>query len=169
MPSTELKVIDEAGNELEIGEAGELCVRGPQVMTAYWKRPEETREVLDDDGWLKTGDVAVIHQDGFVRIVDRIKDMILVSGFNVYPNEVEDVAAAHPKVENCAAIGVPDDVAGETVKLYAIKAEQNLTEEELITWCRQHLTGYKVPKSVEFRNELPMTPVGKILRKELRD
>lgn len=169
VPSTELKVIDEQGNELGIDEAGELCVRGPQVMKEYWKRPDETREVLDGEGWLKTGDVAVIHEDGFIRIVDRIKDMILVSGFNVYPNEVEDVAAAHPKVENCAAIGVPDEVAGETVKLYAIRADQSLTEDELIGWCRQHLTGYKVPKSVEFRSELPMTPVGKILRKELRE
>ena len=168
VPSTELKVIDEDGIELGIGEAGELCVRGPQVMKEYWKSPDETREVLDEDGWLKTGDVAVILEDGFVRIVDRIKDMIIVSGFNVYPNEVEDVAATHPKVENCAAIGVPDDVSGETVKLYAVKAEQGLTEEELIAWCRQYLTGYKVPKSIEFRDELPLTAVGKILRKELR-
>lgn len=168
LPSTELKIIDEEGNELGIGKNGELCVRGPQVMKEYWRRPEETRKVLDDEGWLKTGDVAAIHEDGFVRIVDRIKDMILVSGFNVYPNEVEDVAAAHPKVENCAAIGVPDEVAGETVKLYVIRTDQNLTEEELVAWCRQHLTGYKVPKTIEFRDELPMTPVGKILRKELR-
>ena len=169
VPSTELKVIDEEGNELGIGEAGELCVRGPQVMKEYWLRPDETRQVLDEEGWLKTGDVAEIHEDGFVRIVDRLKDMILVSGFNVYPNEVEDVAAAHPKIENCAAIGVADEIAGETVKLYAIRTDKDLTEAELIAWCRQHLTGYKVPKVIEFRDELPMTPVGKILRKELRE
>lgn len=169
VPSTQLKVISEEGVELPAGEAGELCVRGPQVMKEYWENAEETALVLDQEGWLKTGDVAEIQEDGFVRIVDRIKDIILVSGFNVYPNEVEDIATAHPKVENCAAIGVPDAASGETVKLYVIKSDDGLTEKELISWCRQHLTGYKVPTRIEFRSELPMTPVGKILRKELRE
>ncbi|WP_067518338.1 AMP-binding protein [Endozoicomonas ascidiicola] len=168
VPSTELKVIDDDGNELSIGESGELCVRGPQVMPGYWQREEATREVIDSEGWFKTGDVALIQEDGFIRIVDRIKDMIIVSGFNVYPNEIEDVVSGHPKVANCAAIGVPDDVSGEKVKLFVVKSDESLTEEELIGWSRQYLTAYKVPKSCEFREDLPMTPVGKILRKDLR-
>ncbi|WP_305881915.1 AMP-binding protein [Endozoicomonas sp. SCSIO W0465] len=168
IPSTELKTIDEGGNETALGEPGELCVRGPQVMSGYWQRAEATAEVLGKDGWLKTGDVAVIQEDGFVRIVDRIKDMILVSGFNVYPNEIEDVVSGHPKVANCAAIGVPDESSGEKVKLFVIKSDESLTSDELLSWCRDYLTAYKVPKVCEFRNELPMTPVGKILRKDLR-
>lgn len=168
IPSTELKTIDDNGEETAIGEPGELCVRGPQVMPGYWQREEATEEVLDSDGWLKTGDVAVIQEDGFVRIVDRIKDLILVSGFNVYPNEIEDVVSGHPKVANCAAIGVPDDNSGEKVKLFVMKADDSLTTDELLSWCRQYLTAYKVPKACEFRDELPMTPVGKILRKDLR-
>ncbi|MBO9479840.1 AMP-binding protein [Salinisphaera sp. G21_0] len=168
IPSTELKTIDENGGETAIGEPGELCVRGPQVMSGYWQRVEATAEVLSTDGWLKTGDVAVIQEDGFVRIVDRIKDMILVSGFNVYPNEIEDVVSGHPKVANCAAIGVPDENSGEKVKLFVIKSDDSLTADELLSWCRDYLTAYKVPKVCEFRDELPMTPVGKILRKDLR-
>lgn len=168
MPSTELKTVDDSGEETAIGEPGELCVRGPQVMPGYWQRAEATAEVLDSDGWLKTGDVAVIQEDGFVRIVDRIKDMILVSGFNVYPNEVEDVVSGHPKVANCAAIGIPDESTGEKVKLFVIKADESLTSDELLSWCRDYLTAYKVPKVCEFRDDLPMTPVGKILRKDLR-
>ena len=168
IPSTELKTIDEAGHETAVGEPGELCVRGPQVMPGYWQRAEATAEVLSADGWLKTGDVAVIQEDGFVRIVDRIKDMILVSGFNVYPNEIEDVVSGHPKVANCAAIGVPDENSGEKVKLFVIKSDESLTSDELLSWCRDYLTAYKVPKVCEFREELPMTPVGKILRKDLR-
>ncbi|MBO9492662.1 AMP-binding protein [Thalassotalea sp. G20_0] len=168
IPSTELKTIDENGDETAIGEPGELCVRGPQVMSGYWQRVEATAEVLSTDGWLKTGDVAVIQEDGFVRIVDRIKDMILVSGFNVYPNEIEDVVSGHPKVANCAAIGIPDENSGEKVKLFVIKSDDSLTADELLSWCRDYLTAYKVPKVCEFRDELPMTPVGKILRKDLR-
>lgn len=168
VPSTELKTIDEQGDETAIGQPGELCVRGPQVMPGYWQRERASVEVLDVDGWLRTGDVACIAEDGFVRIVDRIKDMILVSGFNVYPNEIEDVVCGHPKVANCAAIGVPDDSTGEAIKLFVVKAEDSLTADELLDWCRDYLTAYKVPKVCEFRSELPMTPVGKILRKDLR-
>ena len=169
IPSTELKTIDDNGDETVVGEPGELCVRGPQVMPGYWQRTEATAEVLSADGWLKTGDVAVIQEDGFVRIVDRLKDMILVSGFNVYPNEIEDVVSGHPKVANCAVIGVPDESSGEKVKLFVIKSDASLTAEELLNWCRDYLTAYKVPKVCEFRDELPMTPVGKILRKDLRN
>jgi len=169
VPGTALKVIDEEGNELPLGERGELCVKGPQVMKGYWQRPEATAEVMDADGWFKTGDVAVIDEDGFVSIVDRIKDLIIVSGFNVYPNEIEDVVAAHPKVANAAAIGVPDEKSGEAVKLFVVPSSADLTIEELKTYCRANFTGYKVPKHYEIRDALPMSPVGKILRRELRD
>lgn len=169
VPGTALKVIDEEGNELPIGERGELCVKGPQVMKGYWNRPEATAESITEDGWFKTGDVAIIDEDGFVSIVDRIKDLIIVSGFNVYPNEIEDVVAAHPKVANAAAIGVPDEKSGEAVKLFVIPSDKSLTVDELKAYCRENFTGYKVPKHFELRDELPMTPVGKILRRELRD
>lgn len=169
VPSTALKVVDEEGNELPIGERGELCVKGPQVMKGYWQRDDATKESFDADGWLKTGDVAVIDEDGFVAIVDRIKDLIIVSGFNVYPNEIEDVVAAHPKVANAAAIGVPDEKSGEAVKLFVVPSSPDLTIEELKAYCRANFTGYKVPKHFEIRESLPMTPVGKILRRELRD
>ena len=168
IPSTELKTINDNGDETAVGEPGELCVRGPQVMSGYWQRSEATAEVLSTDGWLRTGDVAMIQEDGFVRIIDRIKDMILVSGFNVFPNEIEDVISRHPKVANCAVIGVPDENSGEKVKLFVIKADDSLTSEELLNWCRDYLTAYKVPKICEFRDELPMTPIGKVLRKDLR-
>ncbi|WP_185266019.1 long-chain-fatty-acid--CoA ligase [Halopseudomonas xiamenensis] len=169
VPGTALKVIDEEGNELPLGERGELCVKGPQVMKGYWQRPEATAEVMDADGWFKTGDVAVIDEDGFVSIVDRIKDLIIVSGFNVYPNEIEDVVAAHPKVANAAAIGVPDDKSGEAVKLFVVPSSADLGIDELKAYCRANFTGYKVPKHYEIRDSLPMSPVGKILRRELRD
>lgn len=169
VPGTALKVIDEEGNELPLGERGELCVKGPQVMKGYWQRPEATAEVMDADGWFKTGDVAVIDEDGFVSIVDRIKDLIIVSGFNVYPNEIEDVVAAHPKVANAAAIGVPDDKSGEAVKLFVVPSSADLSTDELKAYCRANFTGYKVPKHYEIRDSLPMSPVGKILRRELRD
>ena len=168
VPSTELKTVDDEGEETAIGEPGELCVRGPQVMPGYWQRARASAEVLDADGWLRTGDVACIQEDGFVRIVDRIKDMILVSGFNVYPNEIEDVVCGHPKVANCAAIGIPDDSTGESVKLFVVRADDSLTADELLGWCRDYLTAYKIPRECEFRTELPMTPVGKVLRKNLR-
>ncbi|PQA40627.1 AMP-binding protein [Amnimonas aquatica] len=169
VPSTELKVVDENGEELPVGEAGELCVRGPQVMKGYWQRPEATAETIDADGWLKTGDVAVIQPDGYLRIVDRKKDMILVSGFNVYPNEIEDVAAGHPGVLESAAVGVPDEKSGEVVKLFVVKKDPALTEEALMAHLRANLTGYKVPRFIVFRPDLPKTNVGKILRRELRD
>jgi len=169
VPNTELKVVSAEGEELPVGERGELCVRGPQVMKGYWQRPDATAETIDADGWLHTGDVAVIQPDGYLRIVDRMKDMILVSGFNVYPNEIEDVAATHPGVLESAAVGVQDDKSGEVVKLFVVKKDPALTEEQLMTHLRANLTGYKVPRHIVFRADLPKTNVGKILRRELRD
>ncbi|MEE2732669.1 MAG: AMP-binding protein [Pseudomonadota bacterium] len=169
VPGTDVKIVDEDENELAIGESGELCVRGPQVMKGYWQREEATKETMTKDGeWLKTGDVALIQEDGYLRIVDRKKDMILVSGFNVYPNEVEDVACTHPGIIECAAVGIPDDKSGEAVKLFVVKSDSSLTAEQVIAHCKANLTGYKVPKLVEFRTDLPKTNVGKILRRELR-
>lgn len=168
MPSTDIKLVDENGNEVPVGESGELCVRGPQVMQGYYNRPEETAKVLKD-GWLFTGDVAAATPDGYFRIVDRKKDMILVSGFNVYPNEVEDVIATHPKVLEVAVIGVPHENSGEAVKAFVVKRDASLTEGEVIAHCREQLTAYKVPRHVEFRAELPKSNVGKILRRELRE
>lgn len=167
--STEMCVRDEDGNTLATGEVGELCIRGPQVMKGYWQRPEETAKVLDQDGWLRTGDVARMDEQGFVYIVDRLKDMVLVSGFNVYPNEIEDVAVSHDKVVEVGVIGVPDAKSGEAVKLIAVRSDDSLTEEALIEHCRESLTGYKIPHYVQFVDELPKTNVGKILRRELRD
>ncbi|MGB0848752.1 MAG: AMP-binding protein [Thiolinea sp.] len=169
VPSTEVCVRDADGNELPVGEAGELCVRGPQVMQGYWQRPEETAKVIDADGWFRTGDVAIINDQGYIKLVDRIKDMVLVSGFNVYPNEVEDVLAAHPKVLEAGVIGVPDTGSGEVVKAYVVKNDDSLTEAELIGWCKEGLTGYKCPKQYAFVDDLPKSNVGKILRRELRD
>ncbi|UNK21627.1 long-chain-fatty-acid--CoA ligase FadD [Yersinia intermedia] len=168
VPSTDVRLLDDEGNEVGLGEPGELWVRGPQVMLGYWQRPDATDEVLKD-GWLATGDIATLDAQGFLRIVDRKKDMILVSGFNVYPNEIEEVVALHSKVLESAAVGVPNEVSGETVKLFVVKKDASLTPEELLTHCRRYLTGYKVPKIVEFRDELPKSNVGKILRRELRD
>ena len=167
--STEISIRDDDGNELEIGQPGELCIRGPQVMKGYWNRPEDTRRAIMADGFLRTGDVATVDDAGFVRIVDRKKDMILVSGFNVYPNEVEDVIAAHPEVLEVAAVGVPDERSGEAVKVFVVRKGASLTREALIAHCRESLTGYKVPHLVEFRDELPKTNVGKILRRKLRE
>ncbi|KUJ80197.1 long-chain fatty acid--CoA ligase [Microbulbifer flavimaris] len=169
VPATEVKVTDENGNDLPNNTPGELCVRGPQVMKGYWQREEATAESIDSDGWFRTGDMAVIQDDGYIKIVDRKKDMIIVSGFNVYPNEIEDVVSAHDKVTEAAAIGIPDEKSGEIVKLFVVKADESLTEEEVIAHCRDNMTAYKVPKQVEFREELPKTNVGKILRRELRD
>ena len=151
------------------GERGEICVRGPQVMAGYWKRPDETAKVIGADGFLATGDMAMVSPEGFVKLVDRKKDMILVSGFNVYPNEIEDVVAMHPGVLEVACIGVPDDKSGEVVKVFVTRKDPALTEKDIIEHCRKNLTGYKVPRYVEFRNELPKTNVGKILRRALRD
>ncbi|AOE86639.1 long-chain-fatty-acid--CoA ligase FadD1 [Pseudomonas sp. TCU-HL1] len=170
VPSTQCKVVDDEGKDVGLGAPGELCVKGPQVMKGYWQRQEATDEILDADGWLKTGDVAVIQDDGFMRIVDRKKDMILVSGFNVYPNELEDVLATLPGVLQCAAIGVPDEKSGEAIKMFVVaKPGVSLTKEQVMEHMRGNLTGYKVPRAVEFRDALPTTNVGKILRRELRD
>jgi long-chain acyl-CoA synthetase len=169
VPSTELELRDDAGKAVPLGQPGEIWIRGPQVMAGYWNRPDETAKAIDKQGWFATGDVGIMDDRGFVRIVDRKKDMILVSGFNVYPNEIEGVVAMHPGVLECAAIGVPDAKSGEAVKLFAVKKDPALTEEAVLKYCREHLTGYKVPREVEFRTELPKTNVGKILRRELRD
>ncbi len=170
VPSTQFKVINDDGQELAQGEIGELCIKGPQVMKGYWQRPEATDEVIDADGWFKTGDIGVIQEDGYIRIVDRKKDMILVSGFNVYPNELEDVLASLPGVLQCAAIGVPDEKSGEAIKLFVVvKPGESLTKEQVMQHMHDNLTGYKRPRYVEFRESLPTTNVGKILRRELRD
>ncbi len=168
MPSTDIAIRGDDGRDLELGQAGELCIKGPQVMAGYWNRPDETAKVMTADGFLRTGDIARIDERGFVYIVDRKKDMINVSGFNVYPNEVEDVAMGHPGVLEAGAVGVPDAKTGEAVKLVVVRKDATLTEAALIAYCRQHLTGYKTPRQVEFRDALPHTNVGKILRRELR-
>jgi long-chain acyl-CoA synthetase len=167
LPSTNVKLMDDDGKDIPLGSEGELCVQGPQVMQGYWQRPDETAKVLQN-GWLRTGDIAVMLENGFFKIVDRKKDMILVSGFNVYPNEVEDAIAANPKVLEVAVVGIPDEHSGEIVKAFVVKKDSSLTEKEVITSARKSLTGYKVPKLVEFRTELPKTNVGKILRRALR-
>lgn len=168
VPDTEVRLIDNDGNSV-VGVPGELCVRGPQVMQGYWQNQEETRKVLSDDGWLKTGDIAVIDDEGWIKIVDRKKDMILVSGFNVYPNEVEDIVCQMPEVVEAAAIGIADEKCGEVVKLFVVPATPDLTKKMIDSFCRKNLTGYKVPKVVEFRESLPKSNIGKILRKELRN
>ncbi|WEY38373.1 long-chain fatty acid--CoA ligase [Paraburkholderia sp. SUR17] len=169
LPSTEVSIQDDAGNEVPLGEAGEICIRGPQVMAGYWNRPEETAKVMTSDGFFKSGDVGVMDARGFVKVVDRKKDMILVSGFNVYPNEIEDVVAKLPGVFEVAAVGVPDAHSGEAVKLVIVKKDPALTDTDVFAFCKTQLTGYKRPKIIEFRAELPKSNVGKILRRELRD
>ncbi len=169
IPSTDACIKDDDGNEVAQGEIGELCIKGPQVMKGYWQKPEETAKAIDADGWLHTGDMARMDPQGFVYIVDRKKDMILVSGFNVYPNEVEDVVASMPGVLEVAAVGVPDERSGESVKLFVVRKDPALTADDIKAFCRTELTGYKQPRQIEFRTELPKTNVGKILRKELRD
>ena len=169
IPSTDISIQNDEGQPQPLGETGELCVRGPQVMKGYWNRPDETAKVLAADGWLRTGDIARIDEKGFVFIVDRKKDMILVSGFNVYPNEIEDVVAQVPGVLEVAAVGVPDEKSGEAVKLVVVRKDPSLTADDIRAHCRANLTGYKLPKYIEFRDSLPKTNVGKILRRELRD
>ncbi|HVL77629.1 MAG TPA: long-chain fatty acid--CoA ligase [Noviherbaspirillum sp.] len=169
IPSTEIAILDDDGNKLPIGQNGEIAIRGPQVMAGYWNRPDETAKVMTADGFFKTGDIGTIDERGFVRIVDRKKDMILVSGFNVYPNEVEGIVAEHPGVLEVACVGVPDAHSGEAVKLFVVRKDPSLTADQLMEYCKQNLTGYKKPKYIEFREELPKTNVGKILRRELRD
>lgn len=168
LPSTRMQVIDDNGEPLPQGQAGELVIYGPQVMKGYWQRPEETANVIMSDGGLRTGDIAVMNEKGYFKIVDRLKDMILVSGFNVYPNEIEDVVASHPKVLEAAAVGVKEDHSGEAVKIFVVKKDSSLTPEELLDYCRENLVAYKVPRHIEFRTELPKTNVGKILRRALR-
>jgi long-chain acyl-CoA synthetase len=168
-PSTEIAILDDVGNPVALGQPGEIAIRGPQVMAGYWNRPDETAKVMTADGFFKSGDVGIMDERGYTRIVDRKKDMILVSGFNVYPNEIEDVVAAHPGVLECACIGVPDDNSGEAVKLFVVRKDPALTAEQLMDYCKQQLTAYKKPKVIEFRDELPKTNVGKILRRALRD
>jgi long-chain acyl-CoA synthetase len=169
VPSTDIAILDDDGNHLDIGGVGEISIRGPQVMAGYWNRPDETAKVMAADGFFRTGDIGVMDVNGLVKIVDRKKDMILVSGFNVYPNEVEQVVNMHPGVMECAAVGVPDAKSGEAVKLYVVRKDSTLTEEALKAYCHEQLTGYKCPRHIEFRNDLPKTNVGKILRRELRD
>jgi len=168
LPSTDIALRDEDGKDVARGEVGEICIRGPQVMAGYWNRADETAKVMTEDGYFKSGDMGFMDERGFVKIVDRKKDMILVSGFNVYPNELEDVVAAHPGVLEVAAIGVPDEKSGEVPKLFVVRRDPALTEAILVDFCKENLTGYKRPKFIEFRDSLPKTPVGKILRRELR-
>ncbi len=169
VPNTEIAILDDDGKHLPVGGTGEIAIRGPQVMAGYWQHPAETAKVMTPDGFFRSGDIGVMDKDGYTKIVDRKKDMILVSGFNVYPNEVEGVVAGHPGVLECAAVGVPDENSGEAVKLFVVKKDPALTERDVMDYCKEHLTGYKKPKYVEFRADLPKTNVGKILRRELRD
>jgi long-chain acyl-CoA synthetase len=169
MPNTEMKLLDDDGNEVPLGERGEIAIKGPQVMAGYWQRPDETAKVMTPDGFFRSGDIGVVDERGYFKIVDRKKDMILVSGFNVYPNEVEDVVTQMPGILECAAVGIPDEKAGEAVKLFIVRKDPSVTEEMVRAYCEANLTGYKRPKVIEFRNDLPKTPVGKILRRELRD
>jgi long-chain acyl-CoA synthetase len=169
LPSTFMKCIADNGNEVPVGERGAIAIKGPQVMAGYWQRPDETAKVMTPDGYFKSGDVGVMDARGYFTIVDRKKDMVLVSGFNVYPNEVEDVVAKLDGVLECAVVGVPDDKTGEAVKLVIVRKDPSLTEEKVREFCRANLTGYKQPRVIEFRTDLPKTPVGKILRRELRD
>lgn len=169
VPSTYISIRDDDGNEVPLGQAGEICAKGPQVMSGYWNRPEETAKVMTADGYFRTGDIGIMDEKGYTRIVDRKKDMILVSGFNVYPNEIEEVIASHPGVLECAVIGIADSKSGEAVKAFIVKKDPNLTAEDVIKFCQGQLTGYKVPKHIEFRADLPKTNVGKILRRQLRD
>ena len=166
--STEIAILDDDGRRLPFDQVGEICIKGPQVIRGYWNRPKETEIVMTRDGFFKTGDLGFMNNIGFVKLVDRKKDMILVSGFNVYPNEIEDIMVNHPNIFECAAIGVPDEKSGELVKLFVVKNDDSLTEEEIIAYAEENLTRYKVPKFIEFRDSLPKTNVGKVLRKELR-
>jgi len=168
IPSTSIVICDDAGRDVPIGQPGEICIKGPQVMAGYWQRPDETEKVMTADGYFKSGDVGVMDERGYIRIVDRKKDMILVSGFNVYPNEIEQVVSLHPGVLECAAIGIPDEKSGEAVKLFVVKNDPTLSEDDLMGYCRENFTAYKRPKYIEFRDELPKSNVGKILRRELR-
>lgn len=169
MPSTEIALLDDDENPVALGEQGEICIRGPQVMQGYWNRPDETAHVMTKDGFFKSGDIGIMNDKGFIKIVDRKKDMILVSGFNVYPNEIENVVTQHPDVAECACVGVADDNSGEAVKIFVVRKNQSLTKDDILSFCKQHLTGYKKPRHIEFRDSLPKSNIGKVLRRELRD
>ena len=169
IPNTEISIRDDDGKAVKRGEPGEICVRGPQVMKGYWLNEAATAETIGQDGFLKTGDIGTLNKDGFLAIVDRKKDMILVSGFNVYPNEIEDVVSLHPDIIEAACIGIDDKKTGEAVKLFVVKSNASLSEKEIIAYCKENLTGYKIPKQIEFIDELPKTNVGKVLRRELRE
>jgi long-chain acyl-CoA synthetase len=170
IPSTDATILDDDGRPVALGQVGEICLKGPQVMKGYWNRPEEAAKVFTADGWLRTGDMGIMDERGSIKITDRKKDMIIVSGFKVFPNEIEDVVTMHPGVLEAAAIGVPDARAGEAVKVVVVRKDPSLTEAELLAHCKQHLTGYKVPRTIVFRSEpLPKTNIGKILRRALRD
>jgi long-chain acyl-CoA synthetase len=169
LPSTYMKLLDDDGHEVATGQSGEIAIKGPQVMAGYWQRPDETAKVMTADGYFKSGDIGVMDERGFFKIVDRKKDMILVSGFNVFPTELEDVVAQLDGVMECACVGVADEKTGEAVKLVIVRKNPDLTEAQIRAYCKENLTGYKQPKVIEFRTELPKTPVGKILRRELRD
>jgi long-chain acyl-CoA synthetase len=169
IPGTWFKLLDDEGHEVPPGEPGEIAIKGPQVMAGYWQRPDETAKVMTADGYFKSGDIGVVNENGFFKIIDRKKDMILVSGFNVYPNEIEDVVSELPGVLECACVGMPDDKTSEAVKLVIVKRNPELTEAQVREYCKANLAGYKLPKVIEFRTDLPKTPVGKILRRELRD
>jgi long-chain acyl-CoA synthetase len=169
MPNVWIKILDDDGNELPLGQSGEIAIKGPQLMSGYWQRPDETAKVMTADGYFKSGDIGLMDSRGYVKIVDRKKDMIIVSGFKVFPNEIEDVVASHPGVLECAAVGMPDEKSGETVMLFVVPRDKSLTREKLAADLSRELTGYKRPKYIEFRTELPKTNVGKILRRELRD
>ena len=164
-----MTLLDDDGHPVPQGQSGEIAIKGPQVMAGYWQRPDETEKVMTADGWFKSGDIGVVDERGYFKIVDRKKDMILVSGFNVYPNELEGVIAAHPGVLECACVGVPDEHSGEAVKVFVVRKDPNLTVDTLMAYCKEQFTGYKRPKYIEFRDELPKTNVGKILRRALRD
>ena len=168
MPGIEIAIKDDDGNPLKIGDAGEICIKGPQVMTGYYRQPEENEKTFTSDGFMRTGDIGIMDAHGYTRIIDRKKDMIIVSGFNVFPNELENVISLCPGVVECAAIGVVDKSQGEAIKVFVVKNDPTLTEEDISAYCKQHLTGYKRPKYIEFRDDLPKTNVGKILRRELR-
>jgi len=169
VPSTYISIRDDDNNEMPIGQPGEICAKGPQVMAGYWNRPDETAKVMTPDGYFRTGDIGIMDEDGYTRIIDRKKDMILVSGFNVYPSEIEEVLASHPGVLECAVIGIPDAKSTEAVKAFIVKKDPNLTAQDILNFAHKELTNYKVPKHIEFRTELPKSNVGKILRRELRD
>jgi long-chain acyl-CoA synthetase len=168
LPNVDIRIIDDAGNDVPLGEPGEIAIKGPQVMAGYWQRPDETAKVMTEDGYFKSGDIGIMDRSGYIKLIDRKKDMIVVSGFNVYPNEVEGVVAAHPGVTEAAVIGVPDGHSGEAVMLFVVRRDPKLTSEELLKYCRENLTGYKRPRYIEFRDSLPHTNVGKVLRKDLR-